>query len=82
VDRFASLQERASLFATMRAYLADKNRAIRLEKMSGRALGIAFRDLSANDRKVFAGTVSRCGWARWDGDQGKWTRLSSLLLAA
>jgi len=77
---FESSQQRAELFATMRAYLADKTKAVRLEKMAGRALGIAFRELSASDRKVFAGTVSRCGWARWDGDAGKWTRVSSLLM--
>jgi hypothetical protein len=80
MDRFASPLERADLLAAMRAYLADKTKAIRLEKMAGRALGIAFRELSASDRKVFAGVVSRCGWARWDGDAGKWTPVSPLLI--
>jgi hypothetical protein len=74
---FESSQQRAELFATMRAYLADKTKAIRLEKMAGRALGVAFRDLSASDRKVFAGTVSRCGWGRWAGDAGKFLPLAA-----
>jgi hypothetical protein len=74
---FESSQQRAELFATMRAYLADKTKPTRLEKMAGRALGVAFRDLSASDRKVFAGTVQRCGWARWDGDCGKFSPLAA-----
>jgi hypothetical protein len=74
---FESSQQRAELFATMRAYLVDKSKPVRLEKMAFRALGIAFRDLSASDRKVFAVVVQRCGWARWAGDCGKFSPLAA-----
>ncbi len=69
-----STQAKSSLFRAMSEFLKSKQGPIRPERLPPAVLGVEWRDMSKEDKRILVATLARCGFDHDLADGPQWFR--------